>query len=35
MAPPSPGFDVIHSQKIGNALRTIDTWYDGAQDLGP
>ncbi len=25
----------IHSQKIGNALRTIDTWYDGAQDLGP
>lgn len=25
----------IHSQKIGNALRTIDTWYDGAQELGP
>ncbi|WP_027017320.1 type I-F CRISPR-associated protein Csy3 [Comamonas composti] len=25
----------IHSQKIGNALRTIDSWYDGAQDLGP
>lgn len=25
----------IHSQKIGNALRTIDTWYEGAQDLGP
>ena len=25
----------IHSQKIGNAIRTIDTWYDGAQDLGP
>src|SRR5260370_810975 len=24
----------IHSQKIGNALRTIDTCYDGAQDLG-
>lgn len=25
----------IHSQKIGNALRTIDTWYEGAQTLGP
>lgn len=25
----------IHSQKIGNALRTIDTWYPGAEDLGP
>ncbi|MEQ6437249.1 type I-F CRISPR-associated protein Csy3 [Comamonas sp. w2-DMI] len=25
----------MHSQKIGNALRTIDTWYEGAQDLGP
>lgn len=25
----------IHSQKIGNALRTIDTWYEGAGDLGP
>lgn len=25
----------IHSQKIGNALRTIDTWYDGAHELGP
>lgn len=27
----------IHSQKIGNALRTIDTWYPGAAnaDLGP
>ena len=25
----------IHSQKIGNALRTIDTWYPGADDLGP
>ena len=25
----------IHSQKIGNALRTIDTWYEGAQELGP
>ncbi|NDY93315.1 type I-F CRISPR-associated protein Csy3 [Ideonella livida] len=25
----------IHSQKLGNALRTIDTWYPGAEDLGP
>jgi len=28
----------IHSQKIGNALRTIDTWYptgDGESDIGP
>ncbi len=25
----------IHSQKIGNALRTIDTWYTGAEELGP
>lgn len=28
----------IHSQKIGNALRTIDTWYPAAEDgcsLGP
>lgn len=27
----------IHSQKIGNALRTIDTWYPDAdeQDVGP
>ncbi|THF62839.1 type I-F CRISPR-associated protein Csy3 [Pseudothauera nasutitermitis] len=25
----------IHSQKIGNALRTIDTWYVGADELGP
>jgi len=25
----------IHSQKIGNALRTIDTWYDGAAENGP
>ncbi|WP_298434345.1 MULTISPECIES: type I-F CRISPR-associated protein Csy3 [Pseudomonadota] len=25
----------IHSQKIGNALRTIDTWYEGAADNGP
>ncbi len=25
----------IHSQKIGNALRTIDTWYVGADEHGP
>jgi len=25
----------IHSQKIGNALRTIDTWYEGADENGP
>lgn len=25
----------IHSQKIGNALRTVDTWYEGATENGP
>lgn len=25
----------IHSQKIGNAIRTIDTWYPGGEGLGP
>ncbi|WP_313055862.1 type I-F CRISPR-associated protein Csy3 [Pseudomonas lopnurensis] len=25
----------IHSQKIGNALRTIDTWYPDTEGLGP
>jgi CRISPR-associated protein Csy3 len=25
----------IHSQKIGNALRTIDTWYQSDEYLGP
>ena len=25
----------IHSQKLGNALRTIDTWYIDAADLAP
>lgn len=29
------GVAAIHSQKIGNAIRTIDTWYDGAETLGP
>lgn len=25
----------MHSQKVGNALRTIDTWYPQAEELGP
>jgi CRISPR-associated protein Csy3 len=25
----------IHSQKLGNALRTIDTWYSDKAELGP
>ena len=25
----------MHSQKLGNALRTIDTWHDDALTLGP
>jgi CRISPR-associated protein Csy3 len=25
----------LHSQKIGNALRTIDTWYDDVDGVGP
>ena len=25
----------MHSQKIGNALRSIDTWYIGAEETGP
>ena len=25
----------LHSQKIGNALRTIDTWYDDIDGVGP
>lgn len=29
------GVAAIHSQKIGNALRTIDTWYTGADENGP
>lgn len=29
------GIAGIHSQKIGNALRTIDTWHDKATELGP
>jgi len=29
------GVAAMHSQKIGNALRTIDTWYPDAAELGP
>lgn len=29
------GIAGMHSQKLGNALRTIDTWYEGQEDLGP
>ena len=29
------GVAAIHSQKIGNAIRTIDTWYERADELGP
>jgi len=29
------GAAAMHSQKIGNALRTIDTWYNGASEFGP
>ncbi|HEI8867803.1 TPA: type I-F CRISPR-associated protein Csy3 [Serratia odorifera] len=28
------GIAALHSQKIGNALRTIDTWYPEADELG-
>ncbi|WP_125077312.1 type I-F CRISPR-associated protein Csy3 [Pseudoxanthomonas sp. SGT-18] len=29
------GTAAIHSQKIGNAIRSIDTWYPGAEENGP
>jgi len=29
------GIAGIHSQKLGNALRTIDTWYPSDEELGP
>ncbi len=29
------GQAAMHSQKIGNALRTIDTWHAGADEVGP
>jgi CRISPR-associated protein Csy3 len=25
----------MHSQKIGNALRTVDTWFPTSDDIGP
>ena len=25
----------IHSQKLGNAIRTIDTWHPDVEELGP
>jgi len=28
------GIAALHSQKIGNALRTVDTWYPEADELG-
>ena len=29
------GVAAFHSQKIGNALRTIDSWYGGGMEIGP
>lgn len=29
------GVAAMHSQKVGNALRTIDTWYPDAKEVGP
>ena len=29
------GVAAIHSQKLGNAIRTIDDWYPAAAGLGP
>lgn len=29
------GIAAMHSQKVGNALRTIDTWYPDAGEVGP
>jgi len=29
------GIAAMHSQKIGNALRTIDTWHSEAETVGP
>jgi CRISPR-associated protein Csy3 len=29
------GVAALHSQKVGNALRTIDTWYDGTSNAKP
>lgn len=29
------GVAAMHSQKIGNAIRSIDTWYEGSEEQGP
>ena len=29
------GIAAMHSQKLGNAVRSIDTWYTGANENGP
>lgn len=29
------GTAALHSQKIGNAIRTVDTWYQGSEEIGP
>lgn len=29
------GIGGMHSQKIGNAIRTIDTWFPQAEEIGP
>lgn len=29
------GVAAMHSQKIGNAIRSIDTWYEDAEEQGP
>lgn len=29
------GVAAIHSQKLGNAIRTIDDWYEGSERMGP
>lgn len=29
------GVAALHSQKVGNALRTIDTWHPEADEIGP
>lgn len=29
------GIAALHSQKIGNALRTVDTWHPEAHEIGP
>jgi CRISPR-associated protein Csy3 len=29
------GTAALHSQKIGNAIRTVDTWYQGSEGIGP